>query len=543
MKHARCSAPAAALFALVQCYEATGEPACRLVSSGAQAAKCSLPQGAAESSWPVARSYHSALAFAKQTGLGLQFQQQPQGNIFHSTLSLLSVGEVQDFPVRNFFLRAPPTAGSWANTPEGEWTATVDSTAGGLAGVLRLGAGGICSLGSLSVYRPAAGQLTLRLNFDACDAASELLHAAVVVDVQRTEVDSGLGLATWMCAFMPDQNICKTPAGGRPGRDAVLNLNKELGWRGRPAVWKRLTSVVSGCFESFVWIMLDNANRSDGRTAAGGVALSLNKVEWDIIISSLPIVNLPPANADVVVTTDRVCLVAGGHGGSCVAEATRQAAGCPVRRRSWWKLFLAAFIAADVGIMLTLAALSCGSCSLRCPTEDEHLEPLILTQAPIEENNSETHESTVHDAVSLNDGGNPFEVEVQIDETVESACPLKASILDSSLASVPQEESQQDNSCEHDSECHTCSSEPIRPNSSTSGDTYPEQHLMATVVGSLQSGPREVSELVDSLSQLRNIVVEGDFKQWLIMRGFTVVSFDRQKAMVSLPLGGVQLRV
>jgi len=401
------------------------------------------------------------------------------------------------------------------------------------------------------VYRPAEGRLTLRLNFDACDAASGLLHAAVVVDVRRAEVDSGLGLASWMCAFLPDEAVCRPPGGKKPRRDVVLDLNKELGRRGRPAVWKRLTSVVTGCYESFVWITLDNASRSDDRAATGGgVSLTLPKVEWDLITSNLPVISLPAADADVVVTTDRVCLVVGGHGGSCVPEATQQAASGPVGRRSWWKLFLAAFIAADVGIALTLAALRCGSCScsLPCPpTEDSnfcdqegHLEPLILTQMPAEDN-SVDHESTMHDGMSLQDGGNPFEVEVQIDETVESACPLKPSILDRGAA-PPHDELQQEGS-EMDSECHTRSSEPIRGHSSASGGTDPEQHLMATVVGSLQSGPREVTELVDSLSQLHNVVVEGDFKQWLVMRGFTVISFDRQRAMVSLPLGGVQLRV
>jgi hypothetical protein len=370
-----------------------------------------------------------------------------------------------------------------------------------------------------------------------------------------------------MCAFMPNQEVCRPPGGKTPHNNVILNLNKELGWHGRPAVWKRLTSVVSGCYESFAWITLDNASRSDGRTAAGGVALSLKKVEWDLITSNLPIVMLPPADADVVVTTDRVCLVVGGHGGSCATKTTPKAAGGPVGRRSWWKLFLAAFIAADVGIALTLAALSCGSCgscSVRCccPTEDSnlcdqevhsffprrtsqdgHLEPLIVTQTPTEENNLD-HESTMQDGLNFHDSGNPFEVEVQIDETVESACPLKPSILDNSLATLPsQEELHHSDSSEHDSECHTRLSEPSRGHSSGSGGTDPEQHLMATVVGSLQSGPREVSELVDSLSQLHNVVVEGDFKQWLIMRGFTVISFDRQRAMVSLPLGGVQLRV
>jgi len=555
MKPALCSAPAAAFFALAQWYEATGQPACRLVSSGKQAAKCSLPQGAADNSWPVARSYHSMLAFANQTGRGSEFQKQPEGNIVHSTVSLLSVDEVKDFPVRNFFLRTPASAMSWANTPEGEWTTTVDSTAGGLVSVLRLGAGGICSLASLSVYRPAADRLTLRLNFDACDAASDLLHAAVAVDVQRTEADSGLGLATWMCAFMPDQKVCTHLGGGNPGHAAVLKFNKELGWRGRPAIWKRLTSVMSGCFESFVWITLDNASRSDGSTAAGGAALSLNKVEWDLITSYLPIVTIPPADADVVLTTDHVCLVVGGHGGSCVPETTPNAAGGPVGPRSWWKLFVAAFIAAVIGIALALATLLCGSYSWRCcPTEDSNLceqdgtyEP-VLSQSPTSRQSEEfdwvEHKSTTHEEVlNFQDGDNPFEVEVQIDETVESACPLKPSILDNSLTSLPQEELQQDSSSEHDSECHTRISEPTPCRSSGFGGTDPEEHLMAAVVGSLQNGPREVSELVDSLSQLHNVVVEGDFKPWLVVRGFTVIGFDGQRAMVSLPFGGVQLRV
>jgi len=528
-----------------------GESACRLVASGAQDAKCFLPQGAAESSWPVARSYHSALAFANKSGLGSEFQQRPEGNIVHSTLSLLSVGEVKDFPVRNFFLRSPVSAKSWANTPEGEWTTTVDSTAGGLAGVLRLGAGGICSLGSLSVYRATAGRLTLRLNFDACDDASDLLHAAVVVDVQRTEADSGLGLATWMCALMPDNKNCTFLGGGKPGRNAVLNLNKELGWRGRPAVWRRLTSVKSGCFESFVWITLDNASRSDRSTAAGGVSLSLNNVEWDLITSNLPIVTFPPADTDFVVTTDRVCLVVGGHGGSCVPETAPKTAGGPAGQRSWWKLFLAAFVAAGIGIALTLATLLCISCSLRCcPAEDSnlcdqdgHLEPLILSQSRTEEHSLLDHEPTMHDALNLQDGGNPFEVEVQMDETVESACPLKASILDNTWSSLPQEEPQEDDSSQLDSECLTRSSKPIRSHSGGSGGTDPEQHLMVAVVGSLQNGPREVSELVDNLSQLHNVIVEGDFKQWLVLREFTVICFDGQRAMVSLPFGGVQLRV
>lgn len=551
MKHVLCSAPAAALFALAQFYQAIGQPSCRLVASGAETAKCSLPEGAAESSWPVARSFHSALAFAKENGLGSKFQEQPEGNTFHSTLSLLSVGDVKDstaknffdFRAKNFFLRAPAVGRTWANTPEGEWTVTKNpSAAGGLGGVLRLGAGGICSLNSLSVYRPAEKRLTVRLNFDACDAASELLHAAVAVDVQPTEADSGLNLATWMCVFMPDEEVCRPPAGEKPHHDAVLDLNQELGRQGRPAVWKRLTSVVSGCYESFVWITLDNASRSDGNAVAGGVALSLKKVEWDLITSNLPVVTLPPADADVVVTTDRVCLVVGGHGGSCVPEVTRPSQSIIVGRRSWWKLALTAFVAADVGIALALAALSCGSCSWPCPTEDGHLEPLIVTQqTPAEDSNLVDHESTMHDGPSLQDVGNPFEVEVQIDEIVESACPLKPSILDHSLGALPQDDLQQDSS-DHDSECHTRSSEPVRGHSSGSG-ADPEQHLMATVVGSLQGGPREVSELVDSLSQFHNVVVEGDFKQWLVMRGFNVVSFDRQRAMVSLPLGGVQLRV
>lgn len=539
MRNSRC---ALCVAVLPLAGKVDAQPACRLVAAGTGDAKCILQGPETESLWPVARSYHSALAYAQHHGKGEQFQQRPAGEIFHSTISLLNLGEVQDFPARNFVFKATGSSSkTWANTPEGEWTATVDSTLKEkpLTGVLRLGTGGHCSLNGLSVYRPAEGRLTLRLNFDNCHSASGILRAAVAVEVRRAE-DGGSGLTKWMCGLMgPD--LCK-PLGDDV--DAVLDLRPELGSTGHPAVWKRLTPVVAGCYQPFVWITLD----SDVERSGGGVALSLQTAEWDALEHNLPIVSLEETDADFVVTTDRVCLSVGGRGGSCQPKVQ------PILiQKSWWKLIIASVIAADISIAITLVAMFRG---WPCPKEDNgdlegQKEPLVKVDKCVipasggsvdvppaaclyteEHNPSEEHEV-------LKDSGNPFEVEMQIDEPMESVCKLKPSILDEGL------EPEQDGS-EYSAESHAHSTEPgrsLQHASTHSSHEDPEQHLLAKVVTSLENGPREVRELVASMSQRHNIVVEGDFKQWLIVRGFTVIPFDKQKAMVSLPLGGMQLRV
>jgi len=270
------------------------------------------------------------------------------------SVSLLNLGPVQEFPASSFlFNRMSLSTDEWANTAEGEWLATMNPTAQSpLTGMLRLGFDGHCFLASATVYRPLVGQLSVRLNFDGCDTAAGTHGAALVAPVQLVDGQGG-GLVRWMCALMGD-GACGSIAAN--GAGTTLDLLGELGQAGHLAVSRRLALTGAACNTSFVWIEL---------AGQGGGALSLNKAEWDLVQSHLPLAVGRSPTAEVLVTTDTACVDIGGVSGMCSPRATRRAgAGTG---REWWKMLLAAVLASGIAIGVTLLAMLCRSLGLGEP--------------------------------------------------------------------------------------------------------------------------------------------------------------------------------
>jgi len=183
-------------------------PACSLASVGLLEARCTL-QAPGGSQWSPAHAYHTAAALAAREGKDEAFRDFRRVNeSCHTVVSVLGEGSSRELASRSFRrVAVADAAGSWANTPDGEWTASVNPNATGVPpeGLLQLGSGR-CALAGISVYRPAADHIALRLDFDGCDAAAGVRHAAVTVGVQRAEAGSSQ-LAEWMCALM-DHEVC-----------------------------------------------------------------------------------------------------------------------------------------------------------------------------------------------------------------------------------------------------------------------------------------------------------------------------------------------
>jgi len=248
----------------------------------------------------------------------------------------------------DFIPVVPDTARHWANSPEGEWTASVRVG----EAVLQLGEGQ-CSLGGVSVYQAQEGELRLRLSFDGCAQRTGVRHAGVELLVRRAEEAGCSGLLAWMCSLMPHRacwpppNQPATPApspaadGIVPGAasmqlqdiytlaNAELDLACELGSQGISALRQRVAPLVGGCYEAFDWIQLDSrpaqADGADSTEPLAGAALSVNGSEWELLLRRLPVMavghaaaSMPPSHS--IVTSDRVC-VAVGPSGACARTA------------------------------------------------------------------------------------------------------------------------------------------------------------------------------------------------------------------------------
>lgn len=535
-----------ALLALV-----AGQPECELVVAGMCRARC-IPEGPEDDHWwPAAHTYHSAVAFAQHHGKGQVFWQEPTGKLFKSTISALTLGPVQDFPARNFqLLGTRSTSKGWANTLDGEWTAFIkpEPNATPLTGMLRLGTGGHCFLAGLSVYRPSKERLMVRLNFDGCDAAAGVHRAAVALGVRRTRA-GGSDLARWMCALMDRRSCARTNAsssdgsGGSIGHATVaLDLRKELGEAGHPAVRRRLAPLVPGCFEPFDWIEMESA----AELGSEGAALSLSGDEWELLQQNLPVVSAAPVDADFSMTLERVCVDIGGVGGSCE--------GTSIRRRRWWKLLLASVLAADVAIAITVVAML-RHC--QAGADEEALQPLMGKAVMPGRNSSARspadkgwaagrlaktgisglswrrpsgNDSSGDELAKANPGSGGPPEQPRAGAPLEASNPFEEELHEASIVV-----GQGPGAAATTSMVVSATPLPSEP-----PDFDPEEDLLSSVAACLEKGPLEVSLLVASLLQHRNIHVEGDFRRWLVVKGFTLIPFDQQKAMVSLPPGGLR---
>lgn len=176
---------------------ARGQPACSALASASQpVCDFQLPSGrSSKNMWPPSYAYHSLFGkntvppVQRQITLGFDSPFVAALNLGMTISGLSSVMFEDVVPVG-------PT--SWANTPEGEWTAPTKS--GKLLSYMNM-EGGRCQLTSISVYRPSAEAINLRLNYDGCTPPLRAKHVGVVIPISRGCV-SNSGLYEWMCALM-----------------------------------------------------------------------------------------------------------------------------------------------------------------------------------------------------------------------------------------------------------------------------------------------------------------------------------------------------
>jgi len=170
-----------------------GQPICSVIAPNvvAQCDLSSLPDGI---SWPAAGIYRSV---ANPKALV-----PPNKSIQPIPVVKLHAGK--GFRVNSFYRVHPPGVDSWANTPEGEWSASVDEHDASFWSALKLNNGGACALASVSVYRPESEELTLRLNFKGCSGPrGGPHHASIEVGLSRSSTGGGSGIVEWMCDLMP----------------------------------------------------------------------------------------------------------------------------------------------------------------------------------------------------------------------------------------------------------------------------------------------------------------------------------------------------
>jgi len=183
-----------------------GQPLCRVVSASDEGAGSCIGFGASRSlQWAPAAFYHSVVALAHNTGTALE-KPDEQAAANRPWVSLPTAG----FSAEDFARRGK--ASTWANSPEGEWTAFAERGAAAAAR-MQLAGGRSCSFVGVSVYRPSPRELALRLNFGKCHFPEGATTAAVdtaprnlaiVVPVSATDTsDNAAGMMEWMCALMP----------------------------------------------------------------------------------------------------------------------------------------------------------------------------------------------------------------------------------------------------------------------------------------------------------------------------------------------------
>uniref|UniRef100_A0A7S4QXC3 Uncharacterized protein n=1 Tax=Alexandrium monilatum TaxID=311494 RepID=A0A7S4QXC3_9DINO len=342
-----------------------GQPVCNVVGPNINP---TCGRGWGEGSlWPSAFIYHSLMSGPSSPFLEVPSPegQNPQ----------VSIAGLTAMPASDFLRVLPGSARSWANSAEGEWTASLQA---GRA-LLHVG-GGTCLLAGVSVYRPERKRLALRLNFDGCSSACRVRHVGVELPLRRAASGGCAGVLVWMCGVMP-AGTCPPSASSSSGAEAVrpaLDLACELGspscFR---AVRRRMQAVAAGCYEAFDWITPEPGLHSHGSlpegggAASAGASLGINATAWDLLMARLPVLSTNRAiiAAPLVHSTvlaDRICVSIGGGCSSAlgnsevaggdlgVREPWAGIAGVDIRSyvaSEWWKWLLIAVLSSTFSIL------------------------------------------------------------------------------------------------------------------------------------------------------------------------------------------------
>lgn len=243
--------------------------------------KCGLREPTGQP-WSAAFVYYSSAAFASLSSQARLFREPPPPGPCERSFSLHGL---QDLPPAYFSVEAANSANTWANTPEGEWTAVLNPARPRLQAALDLGQGARCLLESLSLLRPSPEELALRLNFAQCSRESVTRQVLVQVRVEQAGVAGPSKLTPWVAGL----------AGG--AAPASLSLRSELAAASSvPATHRQLTPLRRGCFEAFSWLSLE------------GIRLRVNSTDWYLLSRRLPVAGAPALEVQSALGVGRACV-------------------------------------------------------------------------------------------------------------------------------------------------------------------------------------------------------------------------------------------
>jgi len=212
----------------------------------------------------------------------------------------------EGLPMSSFHRVHPPSVDFWANTPEGEWAATVDKHDGSLWTVLKLNTGGVCALASVSVYRPKSEEPALRLNFKGCSGPrGGPHHVSIEISLSRSSTSGDSGIVEWMCALMPHTACWGLPTEAvipsmttsaqplaQPARHLMVHLDLQYFLRGQGHCRHRGMAPEQHSHATSLSRCADECAASPADAAGGlctGFAFSLKTLPHCLVYSSIPV--------------------------------------------------------------------------------------------------------------------------------------------------------------------------------------------------------------------------------------------------------------